>query len=258
MKRCALSPRPTPACKPPSQPAPRRSSGSGSTTTRKAARAKPDADGRQEWLWFDDEGDALTYNLTEPKSLAAGEWILEATLYADGTCALPAAAQQGAFLKRAPEAVKLAHETTMESIDVNGVGLSGAEIWPFIAGQPQPYPNGVLWGFEPRDATPAVIACAKHAWGALKFFMGGRPARDAQSRPARRDLAFLPVGPMTTRALATTHLQRAVGAHVELAEQLLEVGEQGRPRRQLHGPVAQTGARGAASGHRIASVILTP
>lgn len=139
-----------------------------------AGARTPADDDRQEWLWH-----TLSVNTpTGSADFSTGQWIFEATLRQDGSCATPDARQAELFIqgvKRAQEAFA-APSPTMTPLSINGLSVSSAEYWPFVEGLPQPYPNAVLWGFYPQEASPAAVRCGETAWAALKAFMTENPA----------------------------------------------------------------------------------
>jgi len=73
----------------------------------------------------------------------------------------------------------------MTTFTMNGFSLSGAEYWPYAGTAEIKYPEEVLWGFYPAkgvvapgetdpnaaDARPEAIACATHAYSALRNFL---------------------------------------------------------------------------------------
>jgi hypothetical protein len=65
----------------------------------------------------------------------------------------------------------------MQSFTVNGFSLSGAEYWPYIADQEFNYPDDVLWGFYPEQATEKAVACATTAFQRLQAFLNSNPEK---------------------------------------------------------------------------------
>lgn len=78
----------------------------------------------------------------------------------------------------------------MDVFEENGLILSGAEYWPYIASTPLNYPSDVLWGFypeagvvppgeeeaNPATATLAAVACATEAFIKLRTFIHSNPS----------------------------------------------------------------------------------
>lgn len=83
----------------------------------------------------------------------------------------------------------------METFEINGYTLAGAEYWPYIGKEEVHYPHDVLWGFYPvkddiapgetepntDSATKAAIDCAQESFAALQLFLSKNP-------PALRDI----------------------------------------------------------------------
>src|ERR1041385_6929841 len=77
----------------------------------------------------------------------------------------------------------------METFEMNGYTLAGAEYWPYIGKEDAQYPQDILWGFYPEkgvvppgetdanpdDATPEAIECAEHSFAALQVFLASNP-----------------------------------------------------------------------------------
>lgn len=77
----------------------------------------------------------------------------------------------------------------METFEMNGYTLAGAEYWPYVGKEDIRYPEDVLWGFYPvkgeiapgeeepnvDSATPAAIACAEQSFTALQVFLSKNP-----------------------------------------------------------------------------------
>ncbi|MGE0172726.1 MAG: hypothetical protein AB7T49_08075 [Oligoflexales bacterium] len=68
-------------------------------------------------------------------------------------------------------------EGKMKAFSTNGFQLSGAEYWPHVADTPFHYPDDVLWGFYPDQATEQAVACAKKAYDRLREFLGSNPEK---------------------------------------------------------------------------------
>jgi hypothetical protein len=79
----------------------------------------------------------------------------------------------------------------MDTFEINGYVLAGAEYWPYIGKDELRYPDEVLWGFYPvrgqiapgettansDSASREAIACAEHAFSALQVFLASNPPR---------------------------------------------------------------------------------
>jgi hypothetical protein len=79
----------------------------------------------------------------------------------------------------------------MDSFEMNGYVLTGAEYWPYVGTDDIKYPEEVLWGFypvkgeippgetspNPDSARPEAIACAKEAFATLQVFLASNPAK---------------------------------------------------------------------------------
>jgi hypothetical protein len=77
----------------------------------------------------------------------------------------------------------------METFEMNGYTLAGAEYWPYIGKDDITYPDDVLWGFYPAkgviapgedtpnrdDANPDAVECAEHSFAALQVFLASNP-----------------------------------------------------------------------------------
>ena len=73
----------------------------------------------------------------------------------------------------------------MDTFEMNGYTLAGAEYWPYVGKDDIRYPEDVLWGFYPvkgeipageeeanvDSASPAAIACAEQSFSALQVFL---------------------------------------------------------------------------------------
>src|SRR6478736_5305448 len=73
----------------------------------------------------------------------------------------------------------------METFEMNGFTLAGAEYWPYVGKEDVRYPEDVLWGFYPvkgeiapgetdpnvDSATPAAVQCAEQSFTALQVFL---------------------------------------------------------------------------------------
>lgn len=79
----------------------------------------------------------------------------------------------------------------MDTFEMNGYVLAGAEYWPYIGKDDIKYPEEVLWGFypvkgeippgetepNPDTASPQAIACAHEAFAALQVFLASNNAK---------------------------------------------------------------------------------
>jgi len=79
----------------------------------------------------------------------------------------------------------------MDTFEMNGYLLAGAEYWPYVGTEDIKYPEEVLWGFYPvkgeivpgetepnaDSARPEAIACAKEAFAALQVFLASNPPK---------------------------------------------------------------------------------
>jgi hypothetical protein len=86
----------------------------------------------------------------------------------------------------------------MDTFEMNGYVLAGAEYWPYIGKDDIRYPQDVLWGFypvkgviapgetdaNPDSATREAVACAQESFAALQVFL-------AKSSPALRRIVEL-------------------------------------------------------------------
>lgn len=77
----------------------------------------------------------------------------------------------------------------MDSFEINGYVLAGAEYWPYVGRERVRYPDDVLWGFYPEkgeippgetspnpdSATPEAIECAQQSFTALQVFLAKNP-----------------------------------------------------------------------------------
>lgn len=77
----------------------------------------------------------------------------------------------------------------MDTFEINGYVLAGAEYWPYIGKDDIRYPDEVLWGFypvrgeippgetapNPDTATPQAIECAEQSFAALQVFLAKNP-----------------------------------------------------------------------------------
>lgn len=77
----------------------------------------------------------------------------------------------------------------METFEINGYTLAGAEYWPYIGKEDIRYPEDVLWGFYPEkgvvppgetdanvdSARPEAIECAQQSFAALQVFLAKNP-----------------------------------------------------------------------------------
>jgi hypothetical protein len=79
--------------------------------------------------------------------------------------------------------------TRMDTFEMNGYTLSGAEYWPYVGKDDIKYPEEVLWGFYPEKgvippgetdanpdtANPAAVFCAQESFAALQVFLAKNP-----------------------------------------------------------------------------------
>jgi hypothetical protein len=77
----------------------------------------------------------------------------------------------------------------METFEMNGYVLAGAEYWPYVGKEDIRYPQDVLWGFYPRkgeiapgetepnadNASKEAIDCAQQSFAALQVFLSKNP-----------------------------------------------------------------------------------
>jgi hypothetical protein len=77
----------------------------------------------------------------------------------------------------------------METFEINGYVLAGAEYWPYIGKEDIRYPQDVLWGFYPEQgvippgetdpnpdsATREAVDCAQQSFAALQVFLAKNP-----------------------------------------------------------------------------------
>jgi hypothetical protein len=78
----------------------------------------------------------------------------------------------------------------MDTFEMNGYTLAGAEYWPYIGKDEIRYPEDVLWGFYPEKgvippgetepnvdtANPDAVECAEQSFAALQVFLAKNPA----------------------------------------------------------------------------------
>ena len=107
--------------------------------------------------------------------------FLAAALVACGPKPAPAPASQTA------QVTPIADQ--MDTFEMHGYVLAGAEYWPYIGKDDIKYPDEVLWGFYPAkgeiapgetepnadSAAPQAIACAKQSFAALQVFLAKDP-----------------------------------------------------------------------------------
>jgi hypothetical protein len=88
---------------------------------------------------------------------------------------------------RPPPASPLADR--MDTFEMNGYVLAGAEYWPYVGKEDIRYPEDVLWGFYPQkgvivpgetepnadNATREAIDCAQQSFTALQVFLAKNP-----------------------------------------------------------------------------------
>jgi hypothetical protein len=100
-------------------------------------------------------------------------------------CGTPAARR----VERPPPASPIADR--MDTFEMNGYVLAGAEYWPYVGKDDIKYPEEVLWGFYPQkgvvaageteanpdSARPEVIACAQESFTALQVFLASNPPK---------------------------------------------------------------------------------
>src|SRR3982751_4531396 len=79
----------------------------------------------------------------------------------------------------------------MDTFEMNGYTLAGAEYWPYVGKEDIRYPEDVLWGFYPEkgvvppgetdanvdSASPDAIECAKKSFTALQVFLAKNPPK---------------------------------------------------------------------------------
>jgi len=77
----------------------------------------------------------------------------------------------------------------MDTFEMNGYVLAGAEYWPYIGKEDIRYPQDVLWGFYPKlgvippgetdpnpdSASREAIDCAQQSFAALQVFLAKNP-----------------------------------------------------------------------------------
>lgn len=77
----------------------------------------------------------------------------------------------------------------MDTFEMNGYVLAGAEYWPYVGKDEIRYPQDVLWGFypvqgeippgesepNPESATREAIECAQQSYTALQVFLSKNP-----------------------------------------------------------------------------------
>ena len=77
----------------------------------------------------------------------------------------------------------------MDTFEMNGYTLAGAEYWPYVGKEAFDEDHDILWGFYPvrgeippgedvpnaDSASPAAIACAEQAFAALQVFLASNP-----------------------------------------------------------------------------------
>jgi hypothetical protein len=77
----------------------------------------------------------------------------------------------------------------METFEMNGYLLAGAEYWPYIGKEDIKYPQEVLWGFYPEkgvippgetdpnpdSASHEAVDCAQQSFAALQVFLAKNP-----------------------------------------------------------------------------------
>lgn len=92
--------------------------------------------------------------------------------------------------KPAPQPVRRTTPVTpiaerMDTFEMNGYVLAGAEYWPYVGKEDIRYPQEVLWGFypvrgeiapgetepNPESASREAVACAKESFAALQVFL---------------------------------------------------------------------------------------
>ncbi len=85
----------------------------------------------------------------------------------------------------------------MDTFEINGYVLAGAEYWPYVGKEDIRYPQDVLWGFYPEQgvippgetdpnpdsATREAVDCAQQSFTALQVFLAKNP-------PALRQIAL--------------------------------------------------------------------
>ena len=103
---------------------------------------------------------------------------------------LVACSQSAPPQRRAPQGVSPIAQR-MDSFEMNGYTLAGAEYWPYVGKDDIKYPEEVLWGFYPQkgvvpsgeteanpdSARPEAIACAQESFAALQVFLASNPPK---------------------------------------------------------------------------------
>jgi hypothetical protein len=107
--------------------------------------------------------------------------------------------------RRAPQGVSPIAQR-MDTFEMNGYTLAGAEYWPYVGKDDINYPADVLWGFYPvkgeipvgetdpnvDSASPAAIACAEQSFTALQLFLSKNPPELRQINERGANAGFVP------------------------------------------------------------------
>lgn len=94
----------------------------------------------------------------------------------------------------------------MDTFEMNGFTLAGAEYWPYVGKEDIRYPEDVLWGFYPvkgeipagetepnvDSATPAAIMCAETSFEALQVYLAKNPPELRQIVEKGANAGFVP------------------------------------------------------------------
>jgi hypothetical protein len=153
----------------------------------------------------------------------------------------------------------------MDTFEMNGYVLAGAEYWPYIGKEEIRYPQDVLWGFYPEqgvivpgesepnadNATREAIDCAQQSFAALQVFLAKNPPALRRIIELGEAQGFVPrfyLLSMDERlhargnAVSTGHARSAAlvleaqAARAAEAARLLEVGSERRSARRVQAP----------------------
>ncbi len=94
----------------------------------------------------------------------------------------------------------------MDSFEINGYVLAGAEYWPYVGKEDIDYPKDVLWGFYPEkdvippgeseanldSARPEAVECAKQSFAALQVFLAKNSSQLRQIVELGADQGYVP------------------------------------------------------------------
>jgi hypothetical protein len=117
-----------------------------------------------------------------------------------GACSKPAARP----VERPAPASPIADR--MDTFEMNGYVLAGAEYWPYVGKDDIDYPKDVLWGFYPEQgvvpageteanvdsARPEAIECAQESFTALQVFLASNPKKLREIVERGADKGFVP------------------------------------------------------------------